>query len=769
MPSGESAPAPETEEAASSTEDSEAAGEESESEDSTAPATWKLTLEGSDVAEVRQLWLEMTPLRGTGEAFTTYFEDLVTAEESDEVVIDLPLTTEPAMLCRGARGFAIACQRHHGGRETVLGPTPEDELASELELVRGLRIEGRYLLGDLPAVATRVAVVPANLDAERPFTVPLAWTEDGFEREVTSDEEGRFAIPELAPGEYFLEAVLATGQVHRSEPFTLQELSFAQQAAAETPVFDLGNIEVAEGLSIEFQVVDQAGDPIAGAWVSARQGQQGPYLRTWQRQTDDNGKAMLSGFVVEQAVRLDCGADGHDSAGEDFDLLPVIFDCQLNALATVTGTVLGFDGEPPPEVTVSCNADERVAQSVSADAEGGFRLADLEPGNYQLTLAAPGFDSHHQALELAAGEQLVLEPIVLPPGRTMNGIVVDGESGEPVAEAEIEVVEPAGLGSALTAEDGTFSLTSAGESTAMTLRVSAAEHAPKRLEVSAAQQRQREPLRIALRAAGWLRAVVVSDGACDGCRLRLEPGGAELTTDALGEALSPPLHPGFYRVLRPRYEHLGSSVIEYGEAESRWVEVEAGEIKTVRFDDDQRRLVEVRFDPSLDGSWSLTARGKARSERVPARADGSFHIRQRAAEPLDLYLHRWQPEANAELTVLQGRLTPEARPLPSSRDRPLGEQKPRSATFRLSDGRVVGQLVSDDGSVVAAVPITLQTFPAGLMAAEAATRGDGGFEITNLPTGVYTLRIGERSLQAISISRGRTLDLGELRLWAGGF
>ncbi|MEO1088604.1 MAG: carboxypeptidase-like regulatory domain-containing protein, partial [Acidobacteriota bacterium] len=282
------------------------------------------------------------------------------------------------------------------------------------------------------------------------------------------------------------------------------------------------------------------------------------------------------------------------------------------------------------------------------------------------------------------------------------------------------------------------------------LEVTAEGFAAHRLELDRAAQRRDEPLEIALERGGWIRATVDGeDGPCAGCALRLEPGGVALTTDADGEALTPALRPGRYRIERPRVVHLGSQVVEIPATISRRARVVAGEITTVRFELEPERWP-VRFVPAAASDWWLIARTSTGEERLEPAADGLFHVPRPRGEPRHLFLTRFDPRTGAPVEVRVATLDGARRPRST-------QAGPEPLDMPLPDGHVEGR-VSDVRSPRAGVRVRLQTVESGAHVAELRTGPDGHFELPHVPPGVYSVVLGERAFQ---------LPVPELENWVG--
>jgi TonB family protein len=90
----------------------------------------------------------------------------------------------------------------------------------------------------------------------------------------------------------------------------------------------------------------------------------------------------------------------------------------------VAGNVRDADGGviPGAAVTITSTTFER---SIVTDARGAYRLTDLPPGGYELTVRLSGFSTARQRLQIAANE-IVAVDIRLQVGRLTEAISVHG-------------------------------------------------------------------------------------------------------------------------------------------------------------------------------------------------------------------------------------------------------------------------------------------------------------------------------------------------------
>src|SRR6202163_1345790 len=74
--------------------------------------------------------------------------------------------------------------------------------------------------------------------------------------------------------------------------------------------------------------------------------------------------------------------------------------------ATITGTVTGPDGAPFRAAFVQArNAATKITVSVLSDTQGHYQVPDLAPGDYRLSIRAPGYKSDPKSGVKLAAEQ----------------------------------------------------------------------------------------------------------------------------------------------------------------------------------------------------------------------------------------------------------------------------------------------------------------------------------------------------------------------------
>jgi hypothetical protein len=111
-------------------------------------------------------------------------------------------------------------------------------------------------------------------------------------------------------------------------------------------------------------------------------------------------------------------------------LVVLLLPASVFAQASLTGTVRDASGGVLPGVTVEASSPaliEKVRTAIT-DETGQYRIIDLRPGTYSLTVTLPGFNTvKREGIELVGSQTLTI-PIELRVGGVEETITVTGES-----------------------------------------------------------------------------------------------------------------------------------------------------------------------------------------------------------------------------------------------------------------------------------------------------------------------------------------------------
>lgn len=224
-------------------------------------------------------------------------------------------------------------------------------------------------------------------------------------------------------------------------------------------------------LEIAGKVVDEHGDPIAGAFVDAQ-----PKGASGLTTAPSTTSAPDGVFVLTD---LDPGT--YQVAAVHAELSPTIVEAQAGARDLVLKLVIGLQitghiisansQQPIPAASIAILQHRGllrdVVKTVSVlDALGTYRIAGVLPGNYSLIASAYGYaPSPEHVLDVTVD---VSEDIALSQGGSLSGTVIDRVTHKPVGNARVALAAdnlPDGssplpfVGSATTDDTGAFIFT----------------------------------------------------------------------------------------------------------------------------------------------------------------------------------------------------------------------------------------------------------------------------------------------------------------------
>jgi len=271
----------------------------------------------------------------------------------------------------------------------------------------------------------------------------------GTGKPVTSGEDGSFRIGGLREGRAELR-VTATGR---------RELEQTVQIPADAdPEPVVARLE--QGLELRGRVETEAGEPAPGLEVlamgSSRRLAGGTVLmESSQTRTGQDGSFHFDDlgpgdYRLSATSNNGSSAEASVTAGQD-----EVVVLRLEAGEAVSGTVTAEDGSPiaGAAVRVFAGGFRGPPPTVESDADGRFRVENVQPGEVTVSVEAEGFVSEREKTEVASGSGAQVQ-IRLARGGTVVGVV----RGLSASELEMTHINSDEGGGTRPAGDGTFEL-----------------------------------------------------------------------------------------------------------------------------------------------------------------------------------------------------------------------------------------------------------------------------------------------------------------------
>lgn len=262
---------------------------------------------------------------------------------------------------------------------------------------------------------------------------------------VQSDQVGRFDIAALPAG-----ITLGLEVRHENHAPQLRETFVA--VADET--VDLGDIVLADGMTLKGTVTDEDNVPVPGARIALSEVSGGlkrsPSDPLVEVMTDQEGRYEVQHLALRQ-YSIDVGAEGYARVTNVLSLVLATSsggwtqDFRLERDDSMLGgVVVGPDDVAIPDIGVRISRRQSSGNSyylrtLRTSADGSFFFASLPDGRYQLDLEADRWYLH-KPLELTAGSD---DNLV----RALPGLVVDGQlvvqRGDPPRDFHV-IIRPDG-------------------------------------------------------------------------------------------------------------------------------------------------------------------------------------------------------------------------------------------------------------------------------------------------------------------------------------
>ena len=204
--------------------------------------------------------------------------------------------------------------------------------------------------------------------------------------------------------------------------------------------------------TIAGRVVDEQGQPQRDVALSARLlGRRGAHFAPVRAVTDEEGQFLFEGLLAG-SYYVEARAPGWMPAR----LRPVASGAQQVELTLRRGAVLrgtvteAATGQPVPGFTVVVERRRGPLRRLPyrsetfLDPQGRFEFPGLEPHHYAVTVRAQGYSPSVPEEVTVQGSQAVEVTVALSQGGRAGGTVVDAETGQPIAWAQVVIEGPVG-------------------------------------------------------------------------------------------------------------------------------------------------------------------------------------------------------------------------------------------------------------------------------------------------------------------------------------
>ena len=185
---------------------------------------------------------------------------------------------------------------------------------------------------------------------------------------------------------------------------------------------------------------------------------------------------------------------------------------EVISTGSLEGTIERIEGV---SVTVRVLQNGNAIASTAAEADGNYRIDNLEPGTYTVEVAAKGYEAFEQTVQVSAEEIASLDRVTLKaleiPVSHVQGVLSDQVRGNPLNKVRVRLVDAAGNSrEVLTTPTGAFEFENVPTDQQLTVIVDLEGFEKQEISINPIPAGETVPLEVALVARPGVRGLVLN-------------------------------------------------------------------------------------------------------------------------------------------------------------------------------------------------------------------------------------------------------------------
>ena len=179
---------------------------------------------------------------------------------------------------------------------------------------------------------------------------------------------------------------------------------------------------------------------------------------------------------------------------------------------SLEGTIERIEGV---SVTIRVLQNGNAITSTAADADGNYRIDNLQPGAYTVEIAAKGYEAFEQTVQVSAEDIASLDQVTLKvleiPVSHVQGVLSDQVRGNPLSKVRVRLVDAAGNSrEVLTTPTGAFEFENVPTDQQLTVIVDLEGFEKQEISINPIPAGETVPLDVALVARPGVRGLVLN-------------------------------------------------------------------------------------------------------------------------------------------------------------------------------------------------------------------------------------------------------------------